>query len=534
MKNTSLLRLLPLGLFAAGLSLVPPARAAESAPAPASIPFDQIGAHVQQTYSGDGLSITTTAEGARLRCDFQRLTGTLGAEGLWLRSTADNASGTPFRVRATAVGRAGSPLPAADGAHGVTRPTSADTYILGAVGGALPATGTVAASDKLARWVRPGLVEEFSVGVDGVRQDFVVAERPAGAGALRVELAVDGAQAEQTAAGVRLVLADGARKLAYGRLKVTDANGRELTARMEALPVGDEVTSLQSSPAGAGQGMSQRLLTSAATRGRLAVVVADAGAAYPVRIDPTFSDADWVSLNSGFAGANGGVNAVARDSSGNIYIGGAFTFAGAVPAANVAKWNGTTWSALGAGVDSQVQALAVDTTGNLYAGGYFTTAGGVTVNKVAKWNGSSWSALGTGMNAQVQALAVDGAGNLYAGGVFSTAGGVTVNSVAKWSNNSWSALGGGLSSSGFTEVRALAVDSTGKLYVGGSFNRAGALVVLNIAQWDGSAWSALGSGFSGAVGALAVGAGGTPLYAGGNFTLTGALVVNNVARADQG
>jgi hypothetical protein len=29
------------------------------------------------------------------------------------------------------------------------------------------------------------------------------------------------------------------------------------------------------------------------------VSVADANATYPVRIDPTFSDADWVSLGSG-------------------------------------------------------------------------------------------------------------------------------------------------------------------------------------------------------------------------------------------
>ena len=35
----------------------------------------------------------------------------------------------------------------------------------------------------------------------------------------------------------------------------------------------------------------------------------------------------------------------------------------------------------------------------------FTTAGGVSANKVAKWNGSSWSALGSGMNSTVRALA---------------------------------------------------------------------------------------------------------------------------------
>ena len=43
-----------------------------------------------------------------------------------------------------------------------------------------------------------------------------------------------------------------------------------------------------------------------------------------------------------------------------------------------------------------VYALALSGT-NLYAGGYFTMAGGVVVNNMAKWDGSAWSALGSGM-----------------------------------------------------------------------------------------------------------------------------------------
>jgi len=53
--------------------------------------------------------------------------------------------------------------------------------------------------------------------------------------------------------------------------------------------------------------------------------------------------------------------------------------------------------------DYRVYALAVSGT-TLYAGGYFSTAGGVTANYIAKWNESTWSALGAGMNNQVNAL----------------------------------------------------------------------------------------------------------------------------------
>jgi hypothetical protein len=62
-------------------------------------------------------------------------------------------------------------------------------------------------------------------------------------------------------------------------------------------------------------------------------------------------------------------------------------------------------------------ALAVLPSGDLIAGGYFTTAGGVSANRIARWNGTSWSALGTGMNSwRSYALAVLPNGDLIAGG----------------------------------------------------------------------------------------------------------------------
>lgn len=92
-------------------------------------------------------------------------------------------------------------------------------------------------------------------------------------------------------------------------------------------------------------------------------------------------------------------------------------------------WN---WTGFGSGMDDQVNALAIDSSGNLYAGGTFTTAGGVPANYIAKWDGSTWEALGTGMDNDVHALAVDSSGNLYAGGEFSFANGAYAPRVAKW------------------------------------------------------------------------------------------------------
>jgi len=104
----------------------------------------------------------------------------------------------------------------------------------------------------------------------------------------------------------------------------------------------------------------------------------------------------------------------------DVYVGGYFTTAGGVSANRIAKWDGTSWSALGTGMNGNVEAIAISGT-DIYAGGGFRTAGGVSADRIAKWNGTSWSALGTGMNSNVEAIAVSGA-DVYAGGYFTTAG----------------------------------------------------------------------------------------------------------------
>ena len=91
-----------------------------------------------------------------------------------------------------------------------------------------------------------------------------------------------------------------------------------------------------------------------------------------------------------------------------------------------------TWSALGSptnGVNFDVYAIAVSGS-NVYVGGQFTQAGGSSANYIAKWNGSSWSALGSGMDGTVYALAVSGT-DVYAGGNFTTAGSNPANRIAK-------------------------------------------------------------------------------------------------------
>jgi hypothetical protein len=90
-------------LAALALAIAVPARAETQ---PAAIPFSDIGARATANYHGDALGVTATADGARLRCGFQKLEGHATPEGLWLESTKPGSTGR-LRVTATALSRGG-------------------------------------------------------------------------------------------------------------------------------------------------------------------------------------------------------------------------------------------------------------------------------------------------------------------------------------------------------------------------------------------------------------------------------------------
>ena len=130
-----------------------------------------------------------------------------------------------------------------------------------------------------------------------------------------------------------------------------------------------------------------------------------------------------------------------------------------------------------------------------------------------------------GTNGVVSASVIDAGGNLYVGGGFTAAGNVFANQIAKWDGTSWSPLGTGMNGNVF----ALAVSGT-DVYAGGSFLTAGGVAVNRIAKWDGTSWSPLGTGMNSTVWALAVS--GTDVYAGGAFTTAGGVSANYIAEWD--
>ena len=181
-------------------------------------------------------------------------------------------------------------------------------------------------------------------------------------------------------------------------------------------------------------------------------------------------------------GIQGSVYAVAA-SGRDAYVAGRFDTAGSVAATNIARWNGTNWNPLGAGLPSAVGALAV-ANGWVYAGNQ---------DGAWRWDGTNWISL-PGLSG-VTALAAQGT-NVYANhlGFFGDAVG---RGIMTWNGVEWVGLGGGLTMTfGFEfyhPIRSIAA-SDNDVYITGEFTAVGGVDATNVARWNGTSWSALGSG----------------------------------------
>jgi trimeric autotransporter adhesin len=190
----------------------------------------------------------------------------------------------------------------------------------------------------------------------------------------------------------------------------------------------------------------------------------------------TWNGAGWETFGQGVTAdpyGNGAVHALSV-TTGGAYVGGLFDQAGQLPVRSIARWTGTAWDPMAGGVTAaishgQVFAL-LELEGDLYVGGRFDAAGGVPAANIARWDGRTWSTLGAGVDGTVFALAVLG-GRLYAGGNFNTAGGIPASRLASFdpATGTWAAVGHNPTFD--DDIRALAVIADQWLVIGGDFHR---------------------------------------------------------------
>ena len=223
---------------------------------------------------------------------------------------------------------------------------------------------------------------------------------------------------------------------------------------------------------------------------------------------------------------NAVIKSIVFDSMCNLYLAGDINKIGSLSYNNIVKWDGNNFSSLGKGLNGQVITMYIDSQDNLYVGGSFSEAGGITCNNIAMWDGTNWNTLGNplnpGLNSNVYSIVTGPNNSIYIGGDFSSTFDslITLNYVTLWNGTAFSALGSGLPNS----VYALASDSDSDsdLYAGG-FN-------IPVSGWDGINWTILqdlsGNILEQIVNTMQIGPD-SNLYIGGTIGTTGSFNIPN-------
>jgi hypothetical protein len=221
---------------------------------------------------------------------------------------------------------------------------------------------------------------------------------------------------------------------------------------------------------------------------------------------------NWQALGSGVGSASTQVYAIAYDNAGGIYAGGDFP-------GYLKKWNGSTWSSVGADPNGPVYSIAVKSPNEIYVGGSFTSIGGVAAKYIARLNGGTFYPIGTGLNNTVRSIYVNSSnGNVYAGGDFTVDGDngdTTYNHIAKITIASSRyyivPVGSGINSNVYSIVEHIPVTNGAfVLYVGTDNFSA------PVSKFESATWSTVTGLTGGYVYALA--SYGGYLYAGGDFS----------------
>lgn len=206
-----------------------------------------------------------------------------------------------------------------------------------------------------------------------------------------------------------------------------------------------------------------------------------------IAYNDTWTSGQWQAMGAGLTGntfADADVKTIYQTRDGTVYAGGDFTANGDSDAINIAKWDGTAWSAIAAGVGAPsgpIFKIIESPSGTLYACGTFGAIGGDTdLSYITQWDGTTWSALGGGVEDSVYAMEIAKNGDLYAGGTFENAAGDTnCQYIARWNGYQWFPLQSGLNNFVFTLKY---FDDL--LFIGGSFVTEGDTNVQGTLYWN--------------------------------------------------
>ena len=201
-----------------------------------------------------------------------------------------------------------------------------------------------------------------------------------------------------------------------------------------------------------------------------------------------------------------------------LYASGAFNMADGIPVNGLAKWDGQSWSSIGSPDDTTTSEEVItsmtvfdDGSGSaLYIAGAFQGVAGVPALHLAKWNGTNWSAVGAGVFGFAKSMVGfnDGSGPaLYLSDVSPADGSPVNGSLLRWRNQQYESYGHLTST---VQTMTVADDGQGPaLWIAplsgwyADFDGAPLKPVAGgLLRWDGSQLSRFGKPNEGAIGTI--------------------------------
>ncbi|MFC4820161.1 hypothetical protein [Dokdonella ginsengisoli] len=247
------------------------------------------------------------------------------------------------------------------------------------------------------------------------------------------------------------------------------------------------------------------------------------------QVDPNWDPGDVV-----------GVDAIAADAQCSVYLGGRFETIAGQPRKNLAKLSRLDGHLVDdwvpEGVCCGVRELATGLQGRITVAGSFKRVGTQTRLGFAALDvatGEAGSAIDAEAPAQVTAIAADPSGGVVVGGFFAKAGSLPRHGLLRLRANGTLDPDWAPALEGYVQVAVVSARPDGKVYVGGSFDRANLQTRRNIAKFVGRTgeldpvWNPDADGF---VEAMAFGADDDSVYVGGVFTAVGGQARASIAK----
>jgi uncharacterized delta-60 repeat protein len=229
-------------------------------------------------------------------------------------------------------------------------------------------------------------------------------------------------------------------------------------------------------------------------------------------------------------GFNNTVNTLTLQSDGKILVGGYFGSYQGVGANIIIRLNSDgsrdTSFNIGTGFDNWVYSLSLQSDGKILVGGGFTSYQGVGANRIIRLNsnGSRDTSfnIGTGFDNWVYRLALQSDGKILVGGDFTSYQGVEANIIIRLNSDGSRDTSFNIGTGFNNWVYSLSLQSDGKILVGGGFTSyqgVGANYIIRLNS-DGSRDTSfnIGTGFNSWVYSLSLQSDGKILV-GGNFTI---------------